>query len=116
MNRPGTATPAAIAFVIGAALWLLAGALTHRREPWDSGAYWLLVYPLAVAACGALGWRFPDRPWRWALVLFEAQFVTMALRSSEVGNLWPLGIALFAVLALPGIAVARWTARLRRSG
>lgn len=44
-------------------------------------------------------------------MLFEAQFVAMALRNGEVGGLWPLGMLLFAAMALPGIAAARLAAR-----
>lgn len=58
-----------------------------------------------------LGYSFPERPWRWPLVLFAAQFVAMCLLNGELGNLWPLGMALFAVLALPGIVAAKVAAR-----
>ena len=68
----------------------------------------------AIAACALLGYRFPDRPWRWALVLFEAQFVAMCARNGELGNLWPLGMLLLAVVALPGIAAAQIGARFGR--
>ena len=105
--------PMLIAAVAGMALWFLAGFLTGVREPWDSSAYWLLVYPIAIAGCAFLGYRFPERPWRWPLVLFEAQFLGMCLRNGELGNLWPMGLALFAAIAIPGILGAKFAARLR---
>ena len=105
--------PILIAAVAGMALWLLAGVLTGRREPWDSSAYWLLVYPVAIAGCAFLGYRFPERPWRWPLVLFEAQFLGMCLRDGELGNLWPMGMALLAVIAIPGIFGAKLAAHFR---
>jgi hypothetical protein len=104
-NRP--AVPVMLAFLAGALLWFAASLLTARREPWDSSAYWAVVYPLSIVGCAALGYRYPDRPWRWALVLFEAQFVAMCVRTGEVGNLWPMGMALFAIVAIPGVVAAR---------
>lgn len=112
-TRP-LAVPVILAAVAGLLLWCVAAALTRRPEPWDSAAYWAVVYPVSIAACAGLGFRFPSRPWRWALVLFEAQFVAMALRKGELGNLWPLGMVLFAVIAVPGMAAAALAARRSR--
>ncbi len=97
----------------GGLLWLAAALLSGRREPWDGAAYWLLVYPLALAACAWLGWRHPRRPWRWALALFLAQFAAMVLLQGALGNLWPLGLALFCILSLPGMLLARLAAGRR---
>lgn len=99
------------AAAIGVALWFAASLLTGKKEPWDGPAYWAIAYPLALAACALLGRRHPDRPWRWPLVLFEAQFIAMGLRNGELGNLWPLGMAMFAVIALPGVVAATVAAR-----
>lgn len=52
------------------------------------------------------------RTWRWPLVLFEAQFIAMCLRNGELGNLWPMGMLLFAVISLPGMLAAKVAARL----
>jgi len=97
--------------VLGFALWFVSSLLTSKREPWDASSYWVLVYPLAIAACALLGYRYPERPWRWPLVLFEAQFIAMCVRNGELGNLWLLGMLLFAVIALPGIVAATVAAR-----
>jgi hypothetical protein len=102
-----------IAAAAGMALWFACAELTGRREAWDSGLYWSLFYPLALAACGLLGYSFPDRPWRWALALFLAQCLAMGIRNGEIGNLFPLGLIVFGVLALPGIAVAKLGARMK---
>ena len=69
--------------------------------------------PHAIAGCAFLGYRFPERPWRWPLVLFEAQFLGMCLRNGELGNLWPMGLALFAVISIPGILGAKLAAHFR---
>ncbi len=103
--------PLAIAVIVGAALWLAASILTGKREPWDAQLYWVAAYPLSLVACWLLGYAFPHRAWLWALALFQGQFIGMAVRNGELGGLWPLGMVLFAVIALPGIALAAWGAR-----
>jgi hypothetical protein len=111
-DRPAPAWGAgALALVIGAGLWIGASLLGGRREAWDGAAYWALAYPLALLAAALLGWRFPDRPARWALLLFAGQFVGMVLRNGELGSLWPLGLVVFGVLALPAVLLARLAAR-----
>lgn len=118
--RSGTKArhPAWVAVILAAsggfALWFMTSLLTGKREAWDGGAYWIIAYPVAIAACALLGYRFPDRPWRWALVLFVSQFLAMCVRNGELGNLWPLGMVMFAVIGLPGICVAQVAARFGR--
>lgn len=111
-NKQSTAL--AIAFVAGVVLWFAASFITGRREPWDSSTYWWLIYPVAIAACGYLGYRYPARARLSAFVLFQAQFVGMVIRNGELGNLWPLGLALFAIIAIPGMVVAALAARVAR--
>lgn len=111
MSEPNPAPAGAIAFVIGVALWLATSLLTGKREAWDASAYWAVAYPVALVACGLLGYRYPERPWRWVLLLFEAQFIAMCFRNGELGSAWPLGIVLFAVIALPGMLAARLGSR-----
>lgn len=112
--RTNTA-PVVIAVIAGMVLWVVASLLSAKREAWDGPAYWVVAYPLAIATCAWLGLRFPERPWRWALLLFESQFIVMCLRNAELGSLWPLGMLLFAALALPAIVAAQVAARLHRN-
>ena len=111
MAKQRTINAVTIAAVVGVALWFVASLLTSKREPWDASVYWVLVYPLAIATCALLGYKYPERPWRWPLVLFEAQFIAMCVRNGELGGLWPLGMLLFAVVALPGILAAKVASR-----
>ncbi|HXR56877.1 MAG TPA: hypothetical protein VN858_08750 [Casimicrobiaceae bacterium] len=106
--------PASLAAGAGAGIWLVATLVSGRREAWDASSYWTSFYPLALAASAWLGYRYPNRSWRWPLILFAAQFVTMCLLAREAGSLWPLGLALFGVLALPGVVVSRMAARRGR--
>ena len=111
---PSGPTPFVIAAVLGAALWFGISMLTGRREPWDAGAYWALAYPAAIVTAALLGYFYPERPWRWPAVLFASQFLAMCIRNGELGNLWPLGIAMFAILAVPAVIAARLAARFSR--
>ncbi len=103
----------ALAIAAGMALWFAAALSSGKREPWDGAAYWSVAYPVAIGLAGVLGFVFPERPWRWALALFLAQFVAMCLRNGELGNLWPLGLLLLAALAVPGMALGQFAAWLR---
>lgn len=113
MTARGAFAPVLLAAVVGAALWFAASLLTGTREAWDAGSYWVIVYPVCILTCAYLGYAYPARPWRWALVLFASQFVAMSVRNGELGNLWPLGLALFAVIALPGVLAGTLASRLR---
>lgn len=103
--------PTLLAALAGAALWFAASLLTGKREAWDAGSYWVVFYPLGILTCAYLGYAYPERPWRWALVLFVSQFLAMCVRNGELGNLWPLGLALFAIIALPGVLAAKLASR-----
>jgi len=103
--------PLVLALLAGIALALLASVLTTRKDPFDAPSYWWFVYPLSIAACAFLGSRYPARPAVWSIVLFEGQYVGSMLRSGEISNLWPLGMTMLAVIAIPGIYAARFAAR-----
>lgn len=112
------AIPLAAAAGAGIALWFAASLISGQREAWDAGLYWSAAYPAAIVLSGVFGFRYPQRPWRWPVVMFFGQFVGMLLRNGELGSLWPLGLLLFGALAVPGILAARIAAwlRIRQSG
>lgn len=105
--------PALLAIAFGALAWILGALLTGKREPWDTAAYWYGVYPASLLGGLLLAWCFPDRAWRWALLVFLGQFVGATLHAGELSNLWPLAIAWFGVLSLPAVVLAPWIARRR---
>ena len=115
MNRSSTAVPYTIAVAAGALLWAVGSAVSDRREAWDSGTYWTIFYPAAITASAILAYLFPERPWRWCLALFAAQFVTMVVLAREIGSLAPLGLVLFGILALPAIGAAKLVSGMTRS-
>ena len=102
----------AIAITGGAALWLVTRAVSGRHEAWDAPLYWSAAYPLAIGLSAALGYLAPTHPWRWALAVMLVQAVVLAATAAGFGLL-PLGLILFAILALPPIAAAVALARLR---
>lgn len=112
MSSRRTLVPVLLAAAVGAVLWFAVTIFSGKREAWDSSAYWVVAYPASILTCAYLGYSYPERSWRWPVVLFEAQFLAMCVRNGELGNLWPLGMALFAVVALPGILAAKLAGRL----
>jgi hypothetical protein len=114
MNPSNSRVPYVLSIAAGAILWMAGSAISDRREAWDSGLYWMIFYPAAIAVCGLHGYLFPERPWRWCAALFAAQFATMALLSGEIGNLAPLGLVMFGILALPAIGLAKIASGMRR--
>ena len=117
MNRLSTTQAYALAIGGGAVLWGASAALGGRTEAWDSPLYWSVAYPLAMLLAGYLGYAAPLGAWRWALAMMLAQALVLAITAADF-SLLPLGLFLFAVLALPPIAVARTLAalRVRREG
>ena len=111
MNSRRNAIAFAYAALAGVAVWLLASLTIPRREPWDAGIYWALFYPMAIVAAAYLAYRYPQHPGVIAIIVFEGQFLAMCVRNGELGNLWPIGMLLFAVVALPAVAVAGLAAR-----
>jgi hypothetical protein len=112
-RRPGAA-PYVIAIALGIVLWLVSSLLSGRKEAWDGPFYWIFTYPVAILASAFMGYKYPERPWRWPLVLFEAQLIGAWIRAGEPGNLWPIAMMMFAVLSVPGIVVAHFAGRYAR--
>ena len=103
----------AVAVAGGAVLWVATTAATGRREAWDAPEYWTVTYPVAVVFAALLGFLAPVRPWRWALTLMLAQAVTLAATAASFGLL-PLGLVMFAILAVPPMGVASLAGALGR--
>jgi len=97
----------------GASLWLATAALSGRREAWDSPLYWSAAYPLCIVLAAVLAYLAPERPGRWAFAVMLVQPIVMALKSGGDFGLLPLGLILFAVLALPVFGAAKVAASLR---
>ena len=80
-------------------------AATGVREAWDSPVYFSFGVPALTIVCGALGFLIVRHAWRWAPIMAATQFAVMVI-SEKLGPLFPIGLALLFVLALPGIVAA----------
>ena len=87
--------------------------LTGKTEAWDSSFYWMITYPIAIVASGTLGYLFPDKPWRWGLLIMLVQPVVMVITASGFGLL-PLGLILFGILSIPAVLISTALAGLSK--
>lgn len=101
--------PAILAFLAGAANWQYTREFTGGREPWDVPLYWQTSYPTLLLAAFLLGLAWRDRPWRWAVLLMAGQAtwaLIVAIAQDGAPSLLPLGLVVFAILALPCVIAA----------
>ncbi len=111
--------PAIVSFTCGLTLWVIATLVGGRTEVWDNPAFWTVAYPASLGLSCVLGFAFPFRTWLWPLLVFaalELVITTTGLARGGGAGLLPFGLAVIAVLALPGIAasaIAGWVARRR---
>jgi len=101
--------PALIAVVAGALSWDLVRLLGNHGEAWADPTYWRIGFPILLFTAFLLAMGFPERPWRWVVIIIGAQAIwsfLIALATSGVPSLFPLGLSIFAVLALPCLAAA----------
>ena len=104
----------ASAVLTGVALELTMQLLSGRREAWDSAQYWTLGLPAALVASAAIGFFSVGKDWRWTLLVAPSQVATMMARSGEIGALFPLTVALSAVLSAPFVFAAFVASRFRQ--
>ncbi len=106
MNRPdNNVPPYVISFITGLAVCLVITLMSGRREAWDAPAYFTIGIPVMCLVVFVLGYRFPQRAWRWALCMAVGQSVAMVLGGGSA-SLWPLAIIAMTVVSLPQFIVA----------
>ena len=96
----------------GALIWVLISTASGKKEAWDSDLYFSVGMPAVCLLAALLGFLEPKRTWRWGAAPLAGQFLAMLLMVGP-GNLLPLGLIVFGVLAIPPILVARLGAYLR---
>ena len=74
--------------------------------------YFSVGVPAVCLLAALLGFLEPKRTWRWGAAPLAGQFLAMLLMVGS-GNLLPLVIIVFGVLAIPPILLARMGAYLR---
>jgi len=102
-----------VSLLTGVALEVGVGALSGRREAWDSAEYWMFGLPIVAIACFAIGFFSHDTAWRWTIVVIPGQIMTMMVKSGEIGGLFPLAVVLGLILGLPFLLVAFVGSRFR---
>ncbi len=95
-----------IAVAIGVLVWVGVSEVSGRREAWDSPFYFSVGIPVMCVAAACLAYVEPDRSWRWAVLPFAAQAAWLVL-SQGLGNMFPLGFVVFAILAIPALLATR---------
>jgi hypothetical protein len=99
----------------GVALELGIHALSGRREAWDSVQYWTIGLPAVALLSLAIGYLSAGNAWKWTAAVVPAQVLTMMLRQGDVGfGLWPLTVALSAILSAPFVIAASVGVALKR--
>jgi len=98
----------------GVIVWVVVSTVSHRKEAWDSGTYFSVGMPLVCLVSAVLGFLEPVRPWRWGVAPLVGQFSWMLVTQGP-GNLLPLGVIVFGILAIPSIITARLGARWKES-
>lgn len=118
MSGKSTLLPTALAIVTGIASWEIVRQLGSRREAWDDPLFWQIGFPLLIVVAFVLGAVWRERPWRWGALMVAAQAVWslgLAFLQDGVPNLLPLGLVMFALLALPCIAASYLGSRVGRA-
>jgi hypothetical protein len=112
-NSPAASLFALVAGCCGGAyLWLWAAGFDLGREGWDNPTYFTRGLPALLVLCFVLGAVAPVRAWRWGIAPMAAQAV-LAFAGNPTANLLPLGLLLFAGLAVPCAGAAALGGRLR---
>jgi hypothetical protein len=102
-----------LAVATGVALELGIGAMSGRREAWDSSQYWTIGLPIAGVVSLAIGWLSRGSDWLWTLLVVPGQVLTMMVRSMEISGLWPLALIFSAILSTPFLVAAFIGSRFR---
>jgi hypothetical protein len=105
----------ALSIATGIALELGVALTSGRREAWDSSIYWTIGLPAAALAALLIGFAARRPEWLWTVLIAPSQVLAMMVRSGDIGNLWPLTLALSSILSAPFVAAAFVGSRLRRS-
>jgi hypothetical protein len=95
-----------VSVVVGIIVWVVVSKVSHRREAWDSQWYFMVGVPVVCVVSAVVGFVEPVRPWRWGAAPLAGQFFWMLVTQGP-GNLLPLGVLVFGILAIPSMLTAR---------
>ena len=99
-------TPFTFAALIGALIVLVLAPFGGGREVLDTGIFYVIGLPLGMATAALFAWNWPQHAWRCGVAVALGQCLAVFVLAGEIGNLFPLTIVLFAMLAMPMILAA----------
>ena len=122
MTQKNTKSPAtfkeyikgAIAVGMGAIVWTVFKVIAHSQDPTELISYWQIGYPASIFISGAMGIFWPDRPWRWGVIIIWVQFIMGLITTKGDLNLLPLGILFYMLITVPCIIsgyIGAWVSR-----
>jgi hypothetical protein len=93
----------------------LGRGLLDVRPPGSMGLarYFQVGMPALCVMSALMGYLSPDHPWPWGAVPLGAQTLWM-VATQGLGNLWPLGLIVSGIFAVPPIMAARFGAFIHR--
>ncbi len=89
--------------LVGLGLWQLA-TVALGAEPWDDSGY-TGFYLMSLGLSALFGYFYPEKPWRWGLILTFAQLPIMLIHA-EPSRLLLVGLLFLVALALPAVIMA----------
>ena len=110
-NRRHRYIPFISSAAAGLLVCLVISLVTGRKEAWDSEIYFSIGIPVMCAVIFAIGYRFPERAWRWTHSMDVGQAIAMLSAGNSL-SLWPLSIVAMTVLSVPQFVVGSVASRL----
>ncbi|HSE60476.1 MAG TPA: hypothetical protein VLA99_17375 [Nitrospiraceae bacterium] len=110
-NRSHRYAPFAASAAAGLVVCLAISLVTGRKEAWDSEVYFSMGIPIMCVLIFAIGYRFPERTWRWTLSMAVGQAIAMLSAGNSL-SLWPLSLMAMTVLSVPQFVVGSVASRL----
>lgn len=111
MRNDNNLLPGAASFLCGLIVYLAIVLATGRNEAWDDASYYVLGIPLMCIVAFVLGYRFPVRPWRWALWMAGGQALGALLNGSSL-SLLPFALIFMMVISVPQFVATRLGSRM----
>jgi hypothetical protein len=120
MNKPiGTLFALAIAFFIALGIWHILGGAAPPGGSQGAPSFLPVWYPVMILCAGLLGFFFPSAAWLVGPMMLATQSVLDVWFSPYEANLWPIGVAIQFVLAIPlvlsGLGGRFLTKRIKRA-
>lgn len=85
--------------------WQFVCEWTGVKEPWDSGRYWQIWYPVSIVLAVVGGYLLRKDGWLCGIIVVFAQLPILWINNG-IGPLIAAGLLILAVSAVPAILVS----------